>query len=154
MTDEELMECQRLAETQERERREAEQAARAERRLQAELNRPPPPIDWRRFSKTSEMNSHEFSEWCDRGKPKLGIPKSATPAPPPAPALDVKGLSAGIARGVAEACSERLDKLERENADLQRRMGVLEGALIQRGLSSSDPIDLPRLPRLNGRDAH
>lgn len=154
------------AERERRERHEAEQerkrAEREERLWAAELKPEPEPAWWT-FTATSQMNAREFSAWCDAGKPKLGPVKAApAPSPPRPPVLDKPALARSIASGIAEAIAaerkvdlERIGKLEGENADLQRRMRVLEEGLIQKALTStSEPLDLPRLPRLNGRDAH
>ena len=162
MTDErEIADIYRQAEAEERDR---ERAEREERRLQAELDRPLPEPQWHHFRSVHEMSAREYSLWIDRGKPALMPKYTPAPSPPPAPPkpkelkqeVVLNGLSDMIGRLIARERERLVGELALRDARievLEARLRTIEQGLIARALVS-EPLDLPRLPRLNGRDAH
>ena len=93
------------------------------------------------------------------------MPKyTPAPSPPPAPPkpkelkqeVVLNGLSDMIGRLIARERERLVGELALRDARievLEARLRTIEQGLIARALAS-EPLDLPRLPRLNGRDAH
>ena len=137
MVSDDLEAIRAAAAAEEREQR----AEREQRRLERELDRPPPEPDWSRFTSTLQMDARTFSLWCDLSpRPKLGPPEPpAPPLRPPAPAIDKLKMAGQIARGVARAMADET-KADRERiATLELRLRRLEEGLIQKALTSSEP---------------
>ena len=123
MTD--LEAIRELAAREERERHEAERAAREAVRQEALLNAPLSygPIDWTRFTSTSQMSAREFSVWCDLSpRPRLGPPPA-----PPAPLKREVQFSEELMLQLAEANGRAMAKvIARERARTDEKLAGLQ----------------------------